>query len=397
MLGGFAPLPIRLGGPATGGWTAAGHARFAADLASISRTLPLCVMVVSVASGVATTSTYNGRDGAGVKYAPTVTSPGAGRILVTFSAVKTTEDDRDLPWYVLSAKGTGHGTAFRRVDIDGDVGLATEFYIRNAAGAAVDGTATLTFYGSWGPFATVDFYDGDPNKHDNETENPVPIAAQIYRDLQQQRGSAFSSSPTSLVHAENAAIARQRMFVDYRLPEKLRNNSTPLRADDGLEYWSEFLAIPARPRESRFSLRRRCSLQYRSTDGCTYDAFRSAVKDLLGEAFVDVILQQDDGLETPGENTYWPVINDGPATYDIGGGSWISERAHIIIGATQPSGMPSGEFNQLMNVELFQLVDQILPAWTTAQWRTDGVASNVWDGFLWDDGTMWDSLYDWNA
>jgi hypothetical protein len=72
MLGGFAPLPIRLGGPRNTGVTAAQHARLCADLAAVVRVVPFAVFRFSQdALDTVTVRAYYGRNGNGVNYAPT--------------------------------------------------------------------------------------------------------------------------------------------------------------------------------------------------------------------------------------------------------------------------------------------------------------------------------------
>ena len=50
-LGGFAPLPLRLGGSAEQGVTAAQHARLCADLVALSRVQPFAVLVYDLDPG----------------------------------------------------------------------------------------------------------------------------------------------------------------------------------------------------------------------------------------------------------------------------------------------------------------------------------------------------------
>ncbi len=398
MFGALATLlPLKLGGDSRTGWTAAGHARFCADLVAINRTLPLATMTVVVAASVATVTHYFGRNGSGVEHAPTVASSGTGLLTVTFPGRIETADGRSLVWNVRSARMTAHGSTLLKPGVTATPGRVTSIAIVNGSNVATDGTLTVTFYGTWGEPAQIGDYDGDLNKENDVTEHPVPYAAAWYRDLQAQRGSAFTTKPTSLVHAENMAIARMQASIGSRLPDKLRNQATPVRADDSLEYWSLVLAVPRRPGEPRWSLRQRCVIHYRAAQAPTYQNVRTAISDLIGDAFLDLELQHSEGFETPSTNTYWPVINPGPSGYDIGGGAWLSDRAQVIIRAQQPGGMSNGEFSQLMNVQLFQLVDRMLPAWVTAQWRLPGEDGAYWDHFYWDDGTKWDYSFDWNA
>ncbi len=52
--GGFCPLPLRLGGDAETGWSAAAHARMCADVAAAKRTLPLALISFTQVGSAAT-------------------------------------------------------------------------------------------------------------------------------------------------------------------------------------------------------------------------------------------------------------------------------------------------------------------------------------------------------
>lgn len=79
--GGFAPLPIRLGGTPTEGWTAAQHARFAADWCAIQRTLPFALLTFVKAGAVVTVEQYTAMHGTGTAEAPTPTVAGTGEVI----------------------------------------------------------------------------------------------------------------------------------------------------------------------------------------------------------------------------------------------------------------------------------------------------------------------------
>jgi hypothetical protein len=119
----------------------------------------------------------------------------------------------------------------------------------------------------------------------------------------------------------------------------------------------------------------------------------------LGPLFVGITFNHDGEFETPPANTYWPGINPGPDSYDLGGGAWISERAQIIINAERPGGMSVAEYQAIMNGDLFELVDRLIPAWCTAQWRDSESLRVVWDDpdLFWDDVAVWGKLFDWNS
>src|SRR5262245_18951766 len=69
-LGAFAPLPLRLGGSPTEGWSSQAHARMCADLVAVKRVMPLAVFTFLKLGSAITIEAYYGQNGAGVAYAP---------------------------------------------------------------------------------------------------------------------------------------------------------------------------------------------------------------------------------------------------------------------------------------------------------------------------------------
>ena len=405
----MAPLPIRLGGDELEGWTATQHARFAADLLAARRTAPLMVLQITAAGGDTILNNYVTQQPNTVP-APVVeddSQPFGWNALITIPGTASLDDTDDgRVMCVLRAATITSNTDVFQEELYAE---ATGNQLRVGCGERIGdgetittGTYTIVVYGEMRLVRTsIGDYGGSLNKRDDETENPVPYAAHIYRDLQEQRGSAYSKKTGTLVHAENLAIARQAASVYYRLPDKLRNNASgPAHADEGLDYWVRCLGISTRPEETRESIRTRATIHRRLPDGSGYNSLVRDCSALLGDAFVGITLNHDGDLESPPVNTYWPTINPGPTSFDIGGGTWLSERSQIIVNVQQPGGMSEGEFKQLVNVDLFQLLDRMIPAWGTAQWRNDDTARIVWDGdgILWDgDGIVWSNLYDWNS
>lgn len=86
-LGGFCPLPLRLGE----GYRASEHNRRAFDTVALIRTAPLAVVRFTVASPTVTISWYKGMNGTGLADAPTATSASTG--LATFTWASHYEDE----------------------------------------------------------------------------------------------------------------------------------------------------------------------------------------------------------------------------------------------------------------------------------------------------------------
>lgn len=84
-LGAFAPFPLRLGGSAEEGLTAAQQSRLAADLAAAVRTMPFAVLL-AIVNPSPQISVYRGQNGSGLSYAPTITLDGSSFITLTFAS-----------------------------------------------------------------------------------------------------------------------------------------------------------------------------------------------------------------------------------------------------------------------------------------------------------------------
>lgn len=69
--GGFAPLPLRLGGDSQYGLTPEQHARICADLVAVKRTAALAVFTFTKSGATVTINGYFGQNGGGLAFAPT--------------------------------------------------------------------------------------------------------------------------------------------------------------------------------------------------------------------------------------------------------------------------------------------------------------------------------------
>lgn len=236
-------------------------------------------------------------------------------------------------------------------------------------------TITPTGKPAWSRDAAIGDYGGALDKRESATEGKMPYAYAVYRELVAMRGSAYTSLPGTLVYCQNLAKARLLAYVWFRLPEKLRANSLPAHADDGLDYWVEALAVPVKPSDKKWQKRQRCAAHYKALTDTTLPAIQTALSDLLGDVYVDATFSTGGDMSTPPDYTYWPGVNTGPTSYDLGGGTWVSVRCHLFVEVTRPAGMTLGEFNQLMGVQLPQLLDRLLPAYCRWGWATS-------DGFI---------------
>lgn len=233
----------------------------------------------------------------------------------------------------------------------------------------------------WGRRRRIGHYGGALDKRNSKREK-TPYAWTWYQELKSMRGSGFRREQDGLYHAENVAIARVFAGIS-RAAEKLVANSVPLTADERLGYWVEVQAVPVDPDDTRQEIRVRCAAKYRAPAGPTEASTDGAVSQLLGTSWVKNWRQRGSDLATPPTQTFWPTANPGPSAYDLGGGAWLSERAHLVVEVQQLPSQTNAEFLRLMNVHLFGLLDRMLNSDATFNWAID-----VDTGFALDVGQL---------
>lgn len=241
-------------------------------------------------------------------------------------------------------------------------------------------TATLTKLpgdAPWSRRRKLGHYGAALDKENSWSEQ-TPHAWAWYRELQAMRGSGYTYEAGTLVHYENLAIARSET-ARTRAAEKLATNSQPATSDEKLEEWAEVLGVPVYADDTRQDLRQRCASHYKVARGALPQNVETVLGELLGPNYVRVWRATGADLATPPGQTYWPGVNPGPNTYSLGGGAWLSERAHLTVQVQFVAGQSLTEFLVLMNVHLFQYLDGVLPSDMTFNWAVD-----VDDGFVLD-------------
>ena len=146
-LGAFAPIPLRLGGTAEDGWSAAAHARVAADLVALKKSNPLAVFTFTKSGASVTIHDYYGMNGAGSLYQPDdISLFGDGAVGFAW-ANRAFEDPYQVshPLYAKHGKVCAHGTVSMRGAVT-VVAHGIEVRTFNSAGAATDCKATVVLW-----------------------------------------------------------------------------------------------------------------------------------------------------------------------------------------------------------------------------------------------------------
>ena len=221
---------------------------------------------------------------------------------------------------------------------------------------------------AWSRQVSIGTYDGAADKIACDTEE-TPYAWTWYQELGGMLGSGFSPSQTGYVHSLKIAGARTLAVID-RAAEKLPLNALPGTADEALSSWVYATRTFLRGDETRQEIRQRAAARFKASKGPTWTNIDTACSELLGDVFVKVHRNYGATLSAPPDPTYWPGINPGPSSYDMGGGAWISPRCHVVVEVQRTPDLDDGAFLNLVNVDLFRLLDELLPAYATFNWAT---------------------------
>lgn len=363
------PLPLRLGVIDDSGLDASDHARVCADLLGSVRTTPTLLLKATRSGANCTVDSYRGL------YTEPTPVAGTGSLKFAIPMKRTLFDGTDVQsspmmWHVYAS---GKDLASKPLlQIYSTAGID---YVTVLIGNG--DTVTVVGYGASDlDSRTIASYGGATDKENCRTEL-VPYTWIAYRMIQDARGSSYSKELSGLVHVENQALARAHA-ARWRDCERLSTNANPATAYEKSEEWRQALAVRLRPNDTPESLRQRSAAKFLSNRGPTRQTVDDAVEKLLGNLYVKSWRLYGDDLATPPTETYWPGVNPGTPSYDLGGGPWYSERSHLVIEVTQPSDVQLSEFLDKMD-QLYELLDRLLPATATFDW-----AVNVDDGFTLD-------------
>ena len=194
-------------------------------------------------------------------------------------------------------------------------------------------------------------------------------------------GDAFSQEDESIIGAENIAWARLFTLAHWQA-EKLVNNSLPATSFDLLLDWATRLGVSFRPTDSIASIRKACVAKYMATGGSTQTNIQDTVSTLLAGSLIDITYFYSGDLSAPPDQTYW-AKNPAPNSFGdlgLGDGTWTSLRCHILVAVQQASGQGFNDLMYLVCVQLYNLLDVMLPAWATFDFTL-----NEYDGFWLND------------
>lgn len=379
-LAGF--LPLRLGGDAQTGWTAAQHARFCADAVALQRVQPLATWVYEqTGSGIddAEVLSYVGRNGSGLAWAPAVVPDSVGIVDCSWSTSQWVDDHTGyaLPVSIRAVTATAQ-QAGRYATAEVTTPRTVRVRLRTHAGLLAQVTPiTVTVWGTVGGSHSraIGDYAGDPNKEDSTTEGQAPYAEFLLREIASQRGTAYTKESGTLVDVENVALARFWSAIGPRLAEKYRANCIPARSDERLPYWEQFLAVPKRLNERKWRTRQKLAAHYRLSEGASVYSIETELRALLGDAFVSMTWSQGADLANPPAQTFWPGVNPGDPTFSLGGGAWTSERNFLVVTVQWPPNMSLPDFQNMLDVDLFQMLDRLLPVWAGFGYSIQATAS----------------------
>ncbi len=136
--GAFAPLPLRLGGPAEEGMAPEQHARLAADVVAIKRTAPLASWTADPVTVGAITS-YRGMTGVGLLYAPSYSLDSTGQLSFQWPRQTfTDEHDIEYPFRIKACRARADNGAGPCFCTWVPIARGVRIYTFDASGAAAN-------------------------------------------------------------------------------------------------------------------------------------------------------------------------------------------------------------------------------------------------------------------
>jgi hypothetical protein len=205
----------------------------------------------------------------------------------------------------------------------------------------------------------------------------LSVTEMMVHSLKAALGDAFTQSDDSIVGAETLALARALTLVQWQ-GEKLKNNSLPGTSYDLLLDWAARLGVPFRDTDSIASIRAACAAKYMASAGASQTNINDTLTTLMAGSFIDVTYFYSGNLAIAPDETFWPKTPapNNHGDLGLGDGTWSSSRCHILVSVQQASGQSFNDLMYLVNVQMYNLLDTMLPAWASFDFNigeyTDG-------------------------
>lgn len=149
-------------------------------------------------------------------------------------------------------------------------------------------------------------------------------------------------------YADATAIAAAWSACD-----RLRSQGIPLRMLETLSTWERSLGLRPTVQQTDVERRQSVDAKFRGLSHNAYVDIEEAVRDILGDNLVHVI------VNAPADAiTYWPGINPGPPGYE-----WTTSTARLCVVMTE-DGLSPGTLERKKAAVVTQL-NTMLPAWQT--------------------------------
>lgn len=374
--GGLASLPIRLGGSSEEGWDVAQFTRVALDVWAMQQVLPLAIIEVTIDDivvGPRVTCAFS-RAGRTVDvFTPAITyvTDGFGNQGVESLGIvfpwSFQIGDETRGWTPRQAWGIILGTAASsglqaQCVVDGSTILCPTPGGPLLPGGAESVTVWLIVSGQVEPRDWRE-YGAAFEKRNNTSEQPIPYAAWMLRELESGVGSFFAKFPASYAKEERIATARVFGYV-MRMSERQANNRNPNRAGLGFSRWMTAMDIP-RGQGSEWEARQFAAMiQFFTATGAIETRLDAALRTLFGDSFVG-ITRHEGTFDSPPIPTYWPGGTEGPATHDLGDGVWLSDRSRITIQLQRVPTQDDNLIARLAQSTMHEFLSRVLPGWCT--------------------------------
>lgn len=210
----------------------------------------------------------------------------------------------------------------------------------------------------------------------------APGLKRILESLNAARGSAYDTSATSTVYAENLAIARA-IAESWSTNARMANQWDTARMTDFIPRWEKIYGLYPLPSDTPTDRRKRiAAAAARVGKQPNYQYAFDLVKAALGACFVSI-------LHTPSTDPHaiviWPGAGNTTPTV-----AWYSSVAYVAVLVQQPAGMNDGAFYGTVG-QIYPILDGILPAWVTFDWIRRDIHGGGVAGFWLDDANDLDN------